>query len=472
MASEVHHHDISVEEQYEFKESTRRKALMAIIIGAVVLVAGLALLYFYPPHPETGGHGHGGHEPATTHETHTTHQEHATTHEQHGHEAELTPLQIVLKRLWAALWMNNVYFTGIAIIGVFFVAVQYVAQAGWSSAIKRVPESFGYFLPFTAVMMLVTFVLGGHDLFHWTHSDLYKEGSEHYDKIIAGKQAFFFFPLSGESGFPLFWLLRFVIYFAAWYLIFLQIRKHSLAEDQIKDPEHTHYYKQSFWATIFIVVFAVTSSTSAWDWVLSIDTHWFSTMFGWYVFASWHVTGLAVITLTIVILKEKGYLKIVNDSHLHDLGKFMFAFSVFWTYIWVAQFLLIYYANIPEEITYWLARWKGGELYGFSYTPVFFLNLVVNFIFPFLFLMTRDAKRRMVLLKVAACGIIGGHWLDFYLMIEPATNGKYGNIGLIEFGTTAIYAGAFVLVVGTQLAKNLLIAKNHPMLEESIHHDI
>ena len=462
MASEVHDHDISVDEQYVFKDSTRKGALTAIAIGVAVLLLGLGMLYFFPPEAGSATHGHAASEHGT--------EVHQATHE-HGHEA-LTPLQIMLKRLWAALWMNNVYFTGIAIIGVFFVTYQYVAQAGWSSSIKRIPETFGYFLPYMGGMMLLTFLLGGHDLFHWTHTDVYKAGTEHFDKIISGKQGYFFFPLSGESGIPVFWLLRFVIYFGAWYYIFLQIRKHSLAEDLQADPEHTHYYKQTFWSTIFIIVFAVTSSTSAWDWVLSIDTHWFSTMFGWYVFASWHVTGLAVITLTVVLLKEAGYLKVVNDSHLHDLGKFMFAFSIFWTYIWISQFLLIYYANIPEEIIYWLQRWKGGEKYGFSYTPVFFLNLFANFVFPFLFLMTRDAKRRMILLKVAACGIIAGHWLDFYLMVEPGTNGAYGNIGFVELGTTAIYAGAFIYVIGTQLAKHPLIAKNHPMLEESVHHDI
>jgi hypothetical protein len=442
--SSAHHdlHEISVDEQYEFLPQTRQRAILGIIIGAVLLAVGVALLYLFP---ETAHEGGGEHKAGEVHEHYN-----------------------VLTRLWANLWLNNVYFTGIAVVGIFFVAVQYVAQAGWSSQIKRIPESFAYFLPVTGVMMLLIFFLGGHDLFHWMHADIFEKGTKEYDEIIDGKAGFFYFPLANGS-FPIFWLLRTVAYFGLWFWIFTQIRKYSLMEDNHKDV--AFYHKQTFWSIIFIIVFAVTSSTSAWDWVLSIDTHWFSTMFGWYVFASWHVSGLAAITLTVILLKEAGYLKMVNSSHLHDLGKFIFAFSIFWAYIWISQFLLIYYANIPEETIYYKQRWQG-EMFGFNYTAPFFLNLVVNFIFPFLFLMTRDSKRHLIFLKVASIGILAGHWLDFYMMVMPGTVKQHGDIGLIEFGSILVYVGAFILVVGTFLSKNRLIARNHPMLEESMHHDI
>merc|ERR1711991_775488 len=122
---------------------------------------------------------------------------------------------------------------------------------------------------------------------------------------------------------------------------------------------------------------------------MSIDTHWFSTMFGWYVFASWWVTGLALITYMLILLRDNGYMKFVNNSVLHDLGKFVFAFSIFWTYIWFSQFLLIYYANIPEETIYFRERLTSDY-----YSKIFFFNIVINFFFPFLALMTRDAKRK------------------------------------------------------------------------------
>jgi hypothetical protein len=200
---------------------------------------------------------------------------------------------------------------------------------------------------------------------------------------------------------------------------------------------------------------------------MSIDTHWFSTMFGWYVFASWFVTGLAAITLVAVLLKENGYLSAVNENHFHDLGKFMFGFSVFWTYIWFSQFLLIYYANIPEETVYFWERLNSDH-----YSKFFFINLFLNFFFPFLLFMTRDSKRKLIMLKLVSVIILIGHWSDFYLMITPGTLKEHGGLGFLEIGTALIYLAVFLFVVLNGLSKMPLIAKNHPMLEESLHHNI
>jgi hypothetical protein len=206
---------------------------------------------------------------------------------------------------------------------------------------------------------------------------------------------------------------------------------------------------------------------AAWDWVMSIDTHWFSTMFGWYVFASWWVAGLALTLFIVVMLKDKGYLSIVNQNHLHDLGKFVFAFSIFWTYIWFSQFLLIYYAHIPEETVYFMERWKSAH-----YAPVFYLNLILNFFFPFLVLMTRDSKRHSRILKVVCPVVVFGHWLDFYLMVSPGTVGENGGFGFLEIGLILVFLCSFLYVFYTSLSKMPLIAKNHPMLKESLQHHI
>jgi hypothetical protein len=367
--------------------------------------------------------------------------------------------------LYADLWINNVYFTGIAVIGVFFFALQYAAQAGWSAGLKRIPEAFGYWLPFAGILMLAFFFIAGGDLFHWTHHDLYDTASANFDRIINGKKAFFFWPLDEHPGFPIFWVVRLVIFFGLWYWLFMKMRKLSLQEDI--DGGTQNWFKMRSLSAIFLVIFAVSSSVAAWDWVMSIDTHWFSTMFGWYVFASWFVAGLAVITLIASILKQNGYLSVVNANHMHDLGKFMFAFSIFWTYIWFSQFLLIYYANIPEETVYFIERLQTG-----TYAPFFYLNLILNFFSPFLLLMTRDAKRHLTFLKLVAIIIIVGHWLDFWLMVTPGVMNFDGGIGFMELGVTLIFLSGFIYVVLGRLSKAPLIAAKNPMLAESLEHHI
>ena len=362
------------------------------------------------------------------------------------------------QRLWANIWLNGVFFTGLSIVGLFFVAVNYVAEAGWSAGIKRVPEAFASFLPFSVGALLLTFIFGGHSIFHWLSDELYQEGNPAYDEILVGKQPYLNAP---------FFIARMVIFVGLWMFFNRLIRKNSVKED-VEGGTKWHFKNVGLSAT-FLVIFAVSSSMLSWDWVMSIDTHWYSTLFGWYFFASWWVSGLSTIAITTILLKEKGLLPNVSENHIHDLGKFIFAFSIFWTYLWVAQYLLIYYANIPEEAIYFINRVHGLD---HTYTGVFFVNLIINFIFPFLVLMTRDAKRTNVFLKVVGFGLLAGHWLDFYQMVMPGTVGVNGGFGFVEFGMLAIFACGYVLVVSRSIASAPLIAKNHPMLEESLHHEV
>lgn len=356
------------------------------------------------------------------------------------------------------------FFTGLGLIGLFFVAIQYAAQAGWSVGVKRVALAMGTWIPVAGILTLVLYFVAGHDLFHWTHDSLYDKSGADFDPIINGKAPFFFWPLAGGS-FPVFFLGRMVLFFGMWYWFFTLIRKNMVAEDL--DPSTSYWFKARSISAWFLVFFAVSSSICAWDWIMSIDTHWFSTMFGWYVFASWWVTGLAAITLVVAYLKDAGYLKVVNANHMHDLGKFCFAFTIFWTYIWFAQFLLIYYANIPEEGVYFIERMKNSP-YGW----VFYLNLIVNFVLPFLLFMTRDSKRHLSMLKVVCLIIIIGHWFDFYNMVTPGVMQHDGSIGFLEIGISLVFVAAFLLVVLNSLSKIPLFGKNDPMLEESLHHHI
>ncbi len=361
---------------------------------------------------------------------------------------------------WANLLVNNFFFLAIALGALFFLAIQYAAQAGWATLILRVMEAMSQFLVIPVMIMLLLVVtgvyhIGDNHLWHWMQEGIMDPESPHYDEIIAGKEGY----LNGP-----FYLLRTLIYLIGWVGAAMLLRRMSLKMDRGGDVA-AQWKKMRNLSAGFLVFFAVTSSTSAWDWIMSIDTHWFSTLFGWYTFAGIFVSSLTVLTLIIIYLKSKGYLEDVNENHIHDLGKFMFAFSIFWTYLWFSQFMLIWYSNIPEEVTYYMARF--GE-----YKGLFFLMLAINFVFPVLVLMSRNTKRNYGFLVTAGIFIIIGHWLDVYIMVMPGTVGSLWSIGLVSIGTFLGFAGLFILVVFRSLAKAPLVSKNHPMLLESKYHHI
>lgn len=442
------------EERFVFEASAKRKLVFLLIAGVVLFILGVIMAM------SGGGEHHGATE--VTKNLVAIQDAGETAHgPSTGHHDETATW---VKRIFASLWHNNVFFVGLGIIGLFFVAIQYAAQAGWSAPINRIPLAMGSWIPVGGILMLVIWFVGNHDIFHWTHGYLYEEGGEHFDKILDGKSAYFYWPLEAGS-FPIFYILRMVIFFGLWYMFFVWIRKEMLAEDI--NGGIAHWTTARKLSTIFLIIFAVTSSVSAWDWVMSIDPHWFSTMMGWYVFASWWVSGLAVITLIVANLKTAGYLKVVNSNHLHDLGKFVFAFSIFWTYIWFSQFMLIYYANIPEETVYFIARMKTAP-----YSWIFYLNLILNFVLPFLLFMTRDAKRQLSTLKLVTPIVIIGHWFDFFNMVTPGVMKNEGGFGLLEIGLGAIFLAAFLFVTLSALARYPLVAQKDPMMVEALNHHI
>ena len=451
--------DISLDEKFSFTGKAKSKIVMLIVAGAVLAVLGYILLQI------DGGHSaHGGEHTSAVVEKTTEHSEAVTTehvaaeHEAKAEEHHGKPAWA--RRIIKDIWQNNVFFGGIALIGVFFLSFNYVAYAGWSALIKRVPEAFGYYLPVFAGLSIILIAVFGHDIFHWMDPSLTNPNSPHFDEIINSKTWW----LSTAS----FWI-RIIIYFTLWILFWYVLRKKSLDEDI---QGGVNFYDRSIvWSAGFLVVFGITSSTSAWDLVMSMDPHFFSTMFGWYVFASWLVSGVSMITIIVITLKENGYLKMVNENHLHDLGKFMFAFSIFWTYVWFEQFLLIYYANIPEESYYFIERLVNG-----TYRPFFFLTFFINFVFPFIVLMTRNAKRQMIILKIVGIFILVGHWMDFFMMMTPPMLHNDGGFDykffFLEVGITMVFLGIFLYAVLTGLSKAGLVAKNHPMIEESVHHHV
>ena len=418
-----------MKENFIFSSNIKKNLFYLFIVGLLLSVIGAFFVI-------NGGNGHAEELHSIANESHSSFQWY--------------------HRLFSNLWINNMYFIGISVTAVFFVAIQYVAQAGWSAGIIRVPMSFGSWLPYGFVLLIITFAIGNHDIFHWTHDYLYDTSDPRYDKIIDGKKAYLNLP---------FFLSRMVLFFLVWYYLYRRIVKLSVLEDI--NGGDKYWNKMFTLSAIFVVFYGLSSSVAAWDWILSIDTHWFSTMFGWYVFASWWVSSLAFITYVVVLLKDNGYLNHVNFSVIHDLGKFVFAFSVFWTYIWFSQYMLVYYANLPEETTYFIDRLRSDNYVGF-----FYANLFMNFFFPFLFLMTRASKRHTRFLKIVCPIILFGHFIDFYLMITPGIVKENNGFGLLEIGILMVYLSMFLFVILKSLGSRNLLARNHPMLDESIHHDI
>jgi len=357
---------------------------------------------------------------------------------------------------WPALLFNTYFYLGISVFAVFFVAMQYVSEAGWSIVLKRVPEAIMGALPAFSIIMLlimVAAIMHFNHIYHWLHEGIMTVGHEDYDSIIAGKEAY----LNAT-----FFIIRTVIYLLGWNYFAKKLRSLSLLEDREGGTVFTIFtVSTSAW---FMVFFAVTSAMASWDWIMSIDTHWFSTIFGWYVFAEWAAIGFTTILLFTLYLQRQGYLKDVNESHIHDLGKWIFAFSLVWTYIWFSQFMLIWYANIPEEVTYFTARLEVE-----NYKFLFWFSLIINFVLPVVLLMSRDAKRHNSRLIFVSIIILIGHWLNSYLLVAPGTLNTHGHIGFTEIGIGLGFAGLLIHLTFKTLAKEPMEAKNHPMLDESKH---
>lgn len=350
-------------------------------------------------------------------------------------------------RIVANLHLNSFYFISLGLIGMFFVAVHAISESGWHVSLQRIGEAMSLFIPVGGIIMLLVFVFGGmHHLFEWTHT-------EHLDEILLGKTAFLNQP---------FFYVRFAVYFIGWVFLAWMIRKTSIQLDVNGDIKY--FKKLRKYSAFYVVFLAITSVISSWDWLMSIDAHWFSTLYGWYVFSSMLVAGFAVIVIFTYILKSMGYMQHVNVEHIHDMSIYMFGFSIFWAYLWFSQYMLIWYANIPEETIYFYERIK-------HFDGIFFINLFVNFVLPFLLLMTRKSKRVSYIVLPVAVLLFVGHWMDLYQLIMPGAVGyEDAGIGFLEIGTTIGFAGLFMLVTFYGLSKVPLVPKNHPFYKESLNY--
>ncbi|MEJ2584467.1 MAG: quinol:cytochrome C oxidoreductase [Robiginitalea sp.] len=388
--------------------------------------------------------GHGGGHSETAHEADA-----AAAHGDQAHEADHDEhlLHQLQNRPWAAMYVAVFFFFMIALGVLAFYGVQRASQAGWSPLLFRVMEGITAWLVPGGIILFVILVLSVlhmNHLFVWMDADTVA-----HDELLQGK--------SGYLN-PTFFLIRAAIFLGGWIAYREISRRLSLAQDAAADNSN---FKRNFrWSAGFLVFYLVSESMMSWDWIMSLDPHWFSTLFGWYVFASMFVSGITVIAMVTIYLKSRGYLPDVNDSHIHDLAKFMFGISIFWTYLWFGQFMLIWYANIPEEVTYFVTRIE-------NYSLPFWGMLVMNFVFPLLVLMNSDYKRLNWFVIMTGIVVLLGHYLDVFNMVMPATVGDQWYIGLPEIGAVLFFGGAFIFWIFRALTKAPLQPVRNPYIEES-----
>jgi hypothetical protein len=364
-----------------------------------------------------------------------------------------------MKHIWSSLLLAAYYTFLLGLGGGVFLGISYLTNAGWSVAFKRIPEAMSTFLPVGAVALLLIFFLGKDYLYEWTHAEAMEI------PVLKGKSSFLnigFF--TGAS----------VVFFAAYWFFTNRLRQFSHREDEVTG-EAIHVGK-IFHACRrisggFIAVFGFTFPVVAWMWMMSLEPEWFSTIYSIYNFAVMWVCSITTIAMFALFLQSQGYLKIVTKQHFHDLGKLMFAFSIFWTYIWLSQYLLIWYANIPEESKGYTDRGVGNAM-SMHYTFQFWLNLILNFLCPLLIFMASTAKKTPNIMIALGAIILLGHWNDLYLMIMPGVLGDGGSIGLTEIGCTALFFGLFIYLTLNYLSKHNLIPTGHPYLKESVLHEV
>lgn len=372
------------------------------------------------------------------------------------------------QRTWASLFVNGFFFFGIALGSLYFFALQYATESAWSALLKRVYEGLMGFLPIGAGVIVLVLAAGHfghlHHLWHWMDPEVTNPANpEKYDALIAGKMPYL------NTGF--FWL-RTIAYLAVFLLFARWFRKRSLEMDrQTGDVLVTNHKTNYRRGALFLVLFAVFSSMLAWDWIMSIDVHWFSTLFGWYTFSGIWVSAMVAAMVMVLYLKRKGYLPQVNNSHIHDMGKWVFAISFLWSYLWFSQFMLYWYANIPEEVSYFMVRVDPGLQLHNGFRWPFFITFIINFTVPMVLLMSRDAKRNPRFLMTVCALILIGHWMDVQVMVQPGTLGHW-HMSWLEIGMFLLFLGVFIRVVLTTLTKAPLVPVHHPYMDESVHHHI
>ena len=352
-------------------------------------------------------------------------------------------------RTWNAFLLNHSLFLGLGIGGLFFLVVHYLAFAGWNVAIRRVSESFASYLGFALVFQAILF-FGLSKIYPWTNLEFMEN-----DHLLHGKVGYFS---------TAFFVARVLVFFAIAVFFSYKLLSNSVEQDEKGGTELL--LKQKPLAAIFLVLFAPLFTGFAVDTLKSLDPKWFSTIFGVYVFIGFVQASVAATILVIRMMQRNGYLAVVTADHFHDLGKYLLGFSIFWAYIGVSQYLLIWYANIPEETSFYLLRSTPG------WVAVSLALPLLRFLLPFILLLPRMAKRTPSHLEKVACIVFFGAWVDLYWLIIPYFSPEKFTLSIFDLGLFLGFLGFFAFAVRRYLSMHATVPVKDPFLHETLHHHV
>ena len=350
---------------------------------------------------------------------------------------------------WTAFLKAHFYFMSIAMGALFFIVIQWLTTAMWSAPVIRVAEGITAYLPFVLISTLILFC-GNQTLFQWTHLDIVQN-----DPVIQGKAGYLNLT---------FFIIRTLVAVVGWIWFQRKLVGGSLSVDQ-GTPYRKVYETNRMVGVAFLMFFAITYTMSAFDELMSLDPHFFSTMFGVYVFAGSWQAFFATFAIVTILMKRAGYLsKVMNENHLHDIAKWMFAFTVFWAYTGFSQYMLIWYANLPEETGYFILRfnqhWEG-------WTMALFIG---RFFVPFFLLIPRGNKRNETFVFCTAVWILIMHYLDLNWLVQPQFFEDGPRFTFADIGLWLGFFGAFGLMIMRFYKKHNVVAMNNPYLADSVHH--
>lgn len=357
----------------------------------------------------------------------------------------LLGLLVAPERVWPNFLIAEFYFLSLGVGATFFIAIQYVTNGGWATAFRRIPEAMSSTLWMAGVGILAL-VFGIHALYEWSHPGVVAQ-----DAVLQGKRAWLNEP---------FFMARVIGYVVIWTGLSRIIVHNSLRQDADPDLRYTRRNVRN--SALFILIGVYTFCLASMDLLMSLQPHWYSTVFGFFNLAGMFLSTLAMIALLIVILRHAGYTHIFTTDHLHTVGQLMLAFCIFWVYLWVAQHMLIWYSNIPEETTYYVLRHFGG------WGTLSFLNVVLNWLLPFFILMPRAAKRHDRTMLQVAIVLLVGRWLDLYIMVMPAMYGAAPVFSIWEVGPFAGAMAVFFWAVFRTLGRRNMVPVNDPYMVESL----